>query len=150
MFKLFRLTLCIRACMLSCFSCVQPHGLQPSGLLCPWESPGKNTGIGCHALLQGIFPTQGLNSCLLYLLHWQAGSLPLTPPGKPYIVCVCVCVCVCKSFSCVRLCDPMDCSPPDYSGLCPWNSPGKNSRVGCHFLLQGLFPTKRWNPGLPH
>ena len=35
---------------------------------------------GCHALLQGIFPTQGSNLCLLRLLHWQAGSLPLVPP----------------------------------------------------------------------
>ena len=39
--------------------------------------------MGCHALLQEIFPTQGLNPHLLYLLHWQAGSLPLEPPGKP-------------------------------------------------------------------
>ena len=39
------------------------------------DSPGKNTGVGCHALLQGIFPTQGSNLCLLYLLHWQAGVL---------------------------------------------------------------------------
>ena len=36
-----------------------PHGLsQPARLLCPWNSPGKNTGVGCHLLLQGIFPTQ--------------------------------------------------------------------------------------------
>ena len=40
---------------------LRPHGLQPARLLCPWGSPGKNTGVGCHALLQGIFPTQGLN-----------------------------------------------------------------------------------------
>ena len=45
--------------------------------------PGKNTGVGCHSLLQGIFPTQGLNPRLLDLLHWQAGSLPLVPTGKP-------------------------------------------------------------------
>ena len=51
-------------------------------LLCPWDSPGKNTGVGCHALLQGIFLIQGLNPSLLTLLHWQAGSLPLVPPGK--------------------------------------------------------------------
>ena len=38
-----------------------PHGLQPTRLLCLWNSPGKNTGVGCHALLQGIFPTQGWN-----------------------------------------------------------------------------------------
>ena len=47
------------------------------------ESPGKNTGVGCHALLQGIFPTQGLNPSLSQLLHLQADSLPLAPPGKP-------------------------------------------------------------------
>ena len=50
-------------------------------LLCPWDSPGKNTGVG--AVLQGIFPTQGSNLYLLCLLDWQAGSLPLGPPGKP-------------------------------------------------------------------
>ena len=55
----------------------------PGRLLCPWDSPGKNTGVGCYALLQGIFLTQGLNPCLLHLLHWQAGSLPLATPGKP-------------------------------------------------------------------
>ena len=40
-----------------------------SRLLCPWDSPGKNTGVGCHALLQGIFLIQGLNPRLLELLH---------------------------------------------------------------------------------
>ena len=39
--------------------------------------------MGCHALLQGIFPTQELNLHLSHLLHWQASSLPLVPPGKP-------------------------------------------------------------------
>ena len=38
---------------------LRPHGLQPTRLLCPWDSPDKNTGVGCRALLQGIFPTQG-------------------------------------------------------------------------------------------
>ena len=33
----------------------------PAMILCPWDSPGKNIGVGCHALLQGIFPTQGSN-----------------------------------------------------------------------------------------
>ena len=40
---------------------LHPYGLQANRLLCPWDSPGKNTGVGCHALLQGIFPTQGPN-----------------------------------------------------------------------------------------
>ena len=48
-----------------------------------WDSPGKNTGVGCHAFLWGIFPTQGLNLHLLCLRHWQAGSLPLVPPENP-------------------------------------------------------------------
>ena len=43
------------------------YGMQPTRLLCPWDSPGKNTGGGCHALLQGIFLTQGSNPCLLHL-----------------------------------------------------------------------------------
>ena len=58
-----------------------PHGLQPTRLLCPWGFPGKNTGVACHFLLQGIFPTQGSNPCLL---HWQMDPLPLAPPRKPH------------------------------------------------------------------
>ena len=46
---------------------------------CPWDSPGKNTGMGCHALLQGIFPSRGSNLHLLCL-----GFLPLAPQGKPF------------------------------------------------------------------
>ena len=43
-----------------------PHGLQPTRLLCPWDSLGKNIGVGCHSLLQGIFLTLGSNqvSCI--------------------------------------------------------------------------------------
>ena len=47
------------------------------------DFPGKNFGVGCHALLQGISPTQGSNPCLLCLLHWQVGSLPWCPLGSP-------------------------------------------------------------------
>ena len=66
-----------------CFSCsviTDPHELQPTRLLCPWDFPGKNTGVGCNFLLQGIFLTQGSN---LSLLHWQAGSLPLSQLASP-------------------------------------------------------------------
>ena len=71
-------------CMLSHFSHVWLcASVVPDSLfLCPRDSLGKNTGVDCHALLQGIFPTQGLNLRLLCLLHWQAGSLPLALPGK--------------------------------------------------------------------
>ena len=56
---------------------LQPYGLQPAKLLCPWDSPGKNIGVGCCALLQGTFLTQGSNLLHLRLLHWLVGSLPL-------------------------------------------------------------------------
>ena len=57
-------------------------GLKPARLLYPWNFPDKNTGVGFHFLLQGTFPTQGLNPCLLRLLHQQADSLPIELPGK--------------------------------------------------------------------
>ena len=60
----------------------RPHGLQLTRLLCPWDFPGKNTGVGCHFLLQGIFPTQGSNLRLRCLLHWQVDSLPLGHLGN--------------------------------------------------------------------
>ena len=63
------------------FSCVllfaTPMDCSPPGSSVHGNSPGKNTGVGFHALLRGIFPH------LLCLLHWQVGSLPLAPPGKP-------------------------------------------------------------------
>ena len=109
---------------------LQPHGLQPARLLCPWDLPhcrqmllssesawvlsrfnsvrlcntidcstpgssvhgnfaGKNTEVGCHALLQGIFPSHGSNMHLLCLLYWQAGSLPLVPSRKPSLCLKC-------------------------------------------------------------
>ena len=75
--------------------------------------------MGCHALLQGIFLTQGSNLRLLHLPRWQAGSLPLVPPGNPK------CLNSCESQSwkvkasvaqlCPTLFNPMNCSPPDSS-----------------------------------
>ena len=62
---------------------LQPHGMQPARLLCPWDSPGKNTGVGSHYFLQGIFLTQESNPCLLHPLHRQAEFLPFTTWGDP-------------------------------------------------------------------
>ena len=70
--------------LLSCIWLLRPHGLKPTRLLCPWDFPGKNMGVGCHFLLQGIFLTQGLNPHVLYLMHWQTDSLLLEQFGKPY------------------------------------------------------------------
>ena len=75
-------------CVLSCFSRVGLSATPWTVACCPWDSLGKNTGVGCCTLLQGIFPTQGLNLSLLCLLHGQVGFfcflffLPLVPPGS--------------------------------------------------------------------
>ena len=55
---------CVSRSVVSDF--LQPHGLQPARVICPWNSSGMNTGVDCHSLLQRIFPTQGLNSDLLH------------------------------------------------------------------------------------
>ena len=68
--------------LLSCLTFCDPVDCGPPGFSVHEESPGKNIGVGCHFLLQGILPTQGSNLYLLHLLHWQAASLPLVPPGN--------------------------------------------------------------------
>ena len=80
----FEVTIVIRAvlCLIMSHS-LQPHGLQPVSFLCPWSFTGKNAGVGCHSLLQEIFPTHGWNLCLLHLLHWQANPLPLSHLASP-------------------------------------------------------------------
>ena len=65
------------------FDSLWPYGMKPARLLCPWDFPGKNTGVGCRFLLQGIFPTQRSN---LRLLHWQVDSFPLSHQGSPYTI----------------------------------------------------------------
>ena len=100
--------------VLSCFSYVWLF-LTPwtvaTRLLYPWDSLCKNTGVGCHALIQVIFLTQRLNPHLLCLLHWQTGSLPLALSGKPISEVKWSEV----AQSCLTLRDPMDCSLPGSS-----------------------------------
>ena len=64
----------------SCQTPFQPQGLQPIRVLCPWDFPSKNTGVGCHVFLLGISLDRELNACLL---HWQADSLSLSCRGSP-------------------------------------------------------------------
>ena len=71
------------------------------------------------------------------ILHFTSGFLIFLV----YVLCLVV-------QSCPTLCDPMNCSLPAFS--VGGDSPGKNTGVGCHALLQGIFPTQRLNPGLPH
>ena len=135
---------CMCACILSCFCRVRLFvtlwtvTLQA---LCPQDSPGENTRVGSHALLQGIFLTQGLNPCLLP--HpWQPHCLHGFAFYRMSYVCMHA-----KSFQlCLTPCNPMDCSPPG----CPvhGDSPSKNTGVGCHALLQGIFLIQGSNPHL--
>ena len=87
-----------------------PQGLLAAKVLCRWDFPGKNTGVGCYFFLQRSFLTQGQNPSLLPLLHWQSCSLLLVPPEKP---------CKPASLKCRKLrvmpvCSP---SPQSYLGL---------------------------------
>ena len=73
---------CVRVCVCVCLvtqlcpTICNPMDCDLPGSSIHGISPGKNTGVSCHFVLQGIFPTQGLNLCLLCLLHWQTDSLP--------------------------------------------------------------------------
>ena len=60
-----------------------PYRLQPSRILCPWDSPGKNTAVGCHFSSPGGLPDPGIDPSLLQLLLWQVDSLQLSHLGSP-------------------------------------------------------------------
>ena len=123
LYSKFSLVICFIPC---CCLGAQSHPIlcdpmDPTRLLSPWDSPGNNTRVGGHALLQGIFLTQGSNLHLFHLLRWQAGSLALAPPGnlthysiyrripisqftphpsfapwQPHICCFHLCLCFCS------------------------------------------------------
>ena len=88
-----------------------------------------------HFLHQGIFPTWD-QACLLQV-HWQVRSLSLHHLGSLYVS---RCACVQSHLSCVWLF--VTCWLLPARLLCLWNSPGKNTRLGCHALLQGIFLTQ--------
>ena len=92
---------------------------------------------GLLCLLPGDLPHPGIKLMSLPSPS-LAGSLPLVPLGKPFM---CVHGYSVLSYS-LRL--------MDYSLLCPWDFPGKNTGGGCHFLLQGIFLTQGSNPHLLH
>ena len=163
-----------------------PMDCSPPGSSVQGDSPGKKTGVGCHVLFQGIFPTQisnpGLSHCrwILYLLSHkgspsileadlpnpgikpespalQVDSLPrsyypvevrrllrisdIKEKMRPNVLCL-------GAQLCLTLYNPMDCSPLGSS--VHGDSPGKKTGVGCHALLQGIFPSQELKPGLPH
>ena len=99
---------------------LRPHGLGPTRLLCSWNSPGKNTGVGCHSLLQGIFLTPGIEPTYPPL---EADSLP----SKPLLLLL-------LSRFMSNSVRPQRWQPTRFPHS--WDSPDKNTGVGCHFLLQ--------------
>jgi len=102
---------------------VQLCELQPVRLLCLRDSPSKNTGMSYCDLLQGIFPTQELNPTLLCLPAF-AGRFFTTAAAAA----------AAKSLQSCPTLRPHRRQPTRVRS--PWDSPGKNTRVGCHFLLQ--------------
>ena len=92
-------------------NCLRPHGLGHTRLLCPWDSPGTNTRVDCHFLLQGIFPTQGSNPRLMSLAlageffitsaTWEAQNNSISSVQFSSV-----------AQSCPTLCDPMNRSTP--------------------------------------
>ena len=100
-----------------CLALCNPMDCSPQVFSVHGISPGKNTGVGCHFLLQGIFPTQWSKLHLLYPLHWWS-----------------------VTHSCPTICDPMNCSPPLSMGI-SW----QEYWVGFQAFLQKIFPTQGLN-----
>ena len=123
-------------CLCVCVFChsvvsdsLRSHGLRPTRLLCPQDPLGKNTGVGCCALLQGS-NLEGSNPHLLRILHWQTGSLPLAPPGKPV-----------KWFTLWRCCEKGKQKLKDHfitgkSTVSYWNNGVFNTAVWCMLFIQ--------------
>ena len=151
---------------------MRPHRGKPTRLLCPWDSPGQSTGVGCHCLLRCMkvkSESEVAQSCPI-LSNPMDCSLPGSSVhgifqarvlGWKKSICFSkriqlLCAFWLKNLVnlylellfivlvaqlCLTLCDPL---------VCPWNSPGKNTGVDCHFLLQRIFTTQRSNQCLLH
>ena len=107
---------------------VVSDSLWPHGLYSPVYSPGQNTGVGSLSLLQGIFPTQVSNPGLL---HCRRILYLLSRKGRPRMLLLLLLL---SCFSRVRLCATPQTAA--HQAPRPWDSPGKNTGVGFHFLLQ--------------
>ena len=145
---------------------VRPHRQQPTRLPRPWDSPGKNTGVGCHFLLRCMklkSESEVAQSCLTLSDLMDCSLTGSSVHGifqarGTGVGCHCllrVLIILYKESesevaqSCPTLCDPMDCRLPGSSVhvILPARV---LTGVGCHFLLQGIFPTQGSNPGLLH
>ena len=115
---------------------VRPLRRQPTRLPCPWDPPDKNTGVGCHFLLQ--YMKVKSESEVAQACRTLSDPMDCSLPGSSVhgIFQARVLEWVAIAF---------------LHGLySPWNSPGQNTGVGSLSLLQGIFRTQGSNPGLPH
>ena len=130
----------------------QPNGLQPTRLLHPWDFPGKSTRVGCHTY-PNFRPRTMLFRRVVLKLLWAVEShgglqkhrflgTTCRMSDSVDIAWMQPCVCMLVTQSCLIV------SPTRF--LCSWNSRGRNTGVGCHSLIQGIFLTQGSNPGLPH
>ena len=145
---------------------VRPYGQQPTRLLCPWNSLGKNTGVGCHLLLLEWAYLYIFNDCMLTTFFlWSSffRSLRVINKHTPHSSNS---ESIMKQVRQLGVLYQLQCSPKgtgsgdsesrsvasDSSrphGLYrPWNSPGQNTGVVSLSLLQGIFSTQRSNPGI--
>ena len=132
----------------SCPTLCDPIDGSPPGS-CPWDSPGKNTGVGCHFLLQcmKVKSVSEVSQSCPTLRDLMDCSLPGSSVHAVFQA---------RGLEWVPLPSLLSCfshaqffvTPWTTRILCPWDSPGKNTRVGCHALLQGLFLTRALNLGL--
>ena len=120
----------------SCLTLCDSMNCSPPGSSVYGDSSGKNTRVCCHALLHGSSQSREEST------HIAGGFFTILAtreaPSSPSVL---------VTGLCPTLCDPMDCSPPGSSVY--GDSPGKNTGVGCHAVLQGIFPTQGSNPGFP-
>ena len=133
---------------------MRPQRQQPTRILCSWDSPGKNTGVGCHFLLQCRkvkSESEVAQSC-----PTLSDPMDCSLPGSSVrgifqarlLEWGAIAFSSSVTQSCPTLCDPMDCSPPGFSvrGIFA----DKNTGVGCHALFQRIFPTQGSNLRLLH
>ena len=130
---------------------LQHCGLRSARLLCPWDCLSKNTGVGCHSLLQGIFMTQGSNLCLLYyreiLDHWVTQEAQDKNNCFEFNIYLMVESVWFNSVTqlCLTLCDPMDCSMPGLPVL--HQLPGF-IQTHVHWVSDAIQPSHLLSPSL--
>ena len=137
-----------------CPTLCNPMDCSPPGSAVHGDSSGKNTGVGCYALLQGVLPDPGteLSSLMSPALAGGFSTTSATWGGffTPQKITINWSFPTLTEVKWSESCTVVSDSLLSHGLHSPWNSPGQNTGVGSHSLLQGIFPTQGSNPGLPH